>query len=33
MDIKIWLTMLLIAFLSALFHAGTAHESRDRNEA
>jgi hypothetical protein len=27
MDIKIWLMMLLVAFSSALFHAGRAQDS------
>jgi hypothetical protein len=33
MDIKIWLMMLLVAFLSALFHAGQPDDSCEQNAA
>jgi hypothetical protein len=31
MDIKIWLMLLLVAFLSALFHAGKAQDSCEQS--
>jgi hypothetical protein len=33
MDLKLYLMILLIAFLSALFHAGKAHDSGEHKAA